>query len=181
VPLLETARLALSRPEDGDAQELFAIGSDPRVWSHFPSGRHTDIAQTRALITRWLRSWDEIGLGPWVVRLRGSARVIGYGGCTLLGGRAWNLGYRLAAEEHGNGYATEVAREAVRQAAVVSPGVPVVAYLLEHNTGSARVASKLGFELVHRGPDAGNPDPGAIRLIYADRALSDEELHVFLR
>ncbi|MFC4243610.1 GNAT family N-acetyltransferase [Gryllotalpicola reticulitermitis] len=179
---VETARLTLSRPEDADAEELFVIGSDPRVWRHFPSGRHADIAQTRAVMSRWLESWIQVGLGAWVVRPLGSSRVIGYGGCTLMaGGTIWNLGYRLAADEHGQGYATEIAQEAVRHAALVLPDLPIVAYLLEHNIASARVAVKLGFDLAYRGRDADNPDPSAIRLVYSNRALTDAELGVVLR
>lgn len=33
-----------------------------------------------------------------------------------------------------------------------------------------------GLELVWRGPDAGNPHPDAVRLVYADRPLDDELL-----
>jgi RimJ/RimL family protein N-acetyltransferase len=177
---VETARLTLTYPQAGDAEDLFVIASDPRVWGHLPSGRHTDIAQTHALISRWQESWEQTGLGGWVVRLRGSSRVIGYGGCTLTSGMVWNLGYRIAADEHGRGYATEVAFEAVQQATLVRPDLPVVAYLLEHNTASARVAVKLGFDLVHRGPDAGNPDQTAVRLVYASRQLTDAELRAIL-
>jgi RimJ/RimL family protein N-acetyltransferase len=49
-----------------------------------------------------------------------------------------------------------------------------VAYLLENNRASAAVAEKLGLTLRHRGPDAGNPDPSAIRVVYADRPLPPE-------
>lgn len=101
--VVETSRLVLSRPTVDDIDALFAIGSDARVWQHFPSGRHTSPVQTRVLVERWLDSWDKAGLGPWVVRRRDSAHVIGYGGCTLLDGGVWNLGYRLAADEHGRG------------------------------------------------------------------------------
>ncbi len=175
-----TDRLDLRRPTADDLDELFAIASDPRVWQHFPSGRHACPAQTRSLLERWTASWDAAGLGAWAVRLRGDERVIGYGGCSLVGDVVWNLGYRIAAEQHGRGYATELAREAVRQAQIVRPQTPVVAYLLEHNTASARVAVKLGFELAWRGPDAGNPDETAIRLVYADRPLSREQLGAVL-
>jgi RimJ/RimL family protein N-acetyltransferase len=61
------------------------------------------------------------------------------------------------------------------------PELPIVAYLLEHNTASARVAEKVGLRLVHRGPDAGNPDADAIRLIYADRALDKAALAATLK
>lgn len=49
--------------------------------------------------------------------------------------------------------------------------LPVTAYLLEHNVGSRRAAERAGLTLVWRGPDAGNPDPAAVRLVYADRDL----------
>lgn len=181
MPTVETTRLALTRPTQDDAEQLYRIASDARVWGHFPSGRHTDILQTRAVIDVWLQSWNRVGLGSWVVHLRETFQVIGYGGCSLLADTVWNLGYRLAADEHGKGYATELAREAVRQAGLVRPELPVIAYLLEHNAASARVAEKLGFELVYRGPDAGNPDPKAVRLVYASRALTAEELAVVVR
>jgi RimJ/RimL family protein N-acetyltransferase len=114
------------------------------------------------MIERWSRSWASDGLGPWVVRRLGGEAVIGYGGCTMLAGTVWNLGYRFAPDAQGQGYATELAHEALRCAARSAPDLPVVAYLVEHNSASARVAEKLGFELVHRGRDAGNPDPSAV-------------------
>ncbi len=61
------------------------------------------------------------------------------------------------------------------------PEIPVVAYLLEHNTASARVAEKIGLTLAHRGIDTGNPDPDAIRLVYADRKLSCDELSLIIQ
>lgn len=86
----------------------------------------------------------------------------------------WNLGYRYAPEAQGRGFATELARER-------RPELPVVAYLLENNPASAAVARKLGLTLRHRGPDAGNPDPSAQRLVFADRALSESELAATMR
>lgn len=110
------------------------------------------------------------------MRLRGSLPVIGYGGCTLLHEKVWNLGYRLAAQEHGHGYATELGREAIRRAGLARPELPVISSLLGHNVASARVATNLGFKLVYRGLDAGNPDPAAVRLVDADRSLADAVL-----
>ena len=58
----------------------------------------------------------------------------------------------------------------------VDPERPVVAYLLEHNVESRGRAERAGLSLVWRGPDAGNPDPDAVRLVYADRPLDDDLL-----
>ncbi|MFJ4998347.1 GNAT family N-acetyltransferase [Microbacterium sp. NPDC088619] len=178
---LLTDRLRLSRAVPSDLDAVFAIQSDPRVWTHYPSLRHTDPETTVRMMERWERSWSTIGLGSWVARLRDTGEVIGNGGCTLLGDEVWNVGYRIAADHHGRGFATELARAGVERAQEIDPDRPVIAYLVEHNTGSARVAEKLGLELVHRAPDLGNPDPSAVRLVYADRALSPAQLQATLQ
>jgi hypothetical protein len=58
----------------------------------------------------------------------------------------------------------------------VHPELPVIAYLLEHNAESRGRAERSGLTLVWRGPDAGNPDAAAVRLVYADRPLGDDVL-----
>ena len=79
-----TPRLRLSRPVAADLDEVFAIQSDPRVWTHYPSLRHTDPETTIRMMERWERSWSDAGLGSWVARLRDTGEVVGNGGCTPL-------------------------------------------------------------------------------------------------
>lgn len=168
-------RSRLTPPTDADVDALHRICSDARVWTHFPSLRHTDRATTAAMVERWQQGWSRDGLGTWVIRDE-SGDVIGYGGCTVLDGAVWNLGYRLAPEAQGRGIATDVACAAVAEARETRPDLPVIAYLLEHNESSRRTAERVGLTLRHRAPDAGNPDPEAIRLVLADRELDDVQL-----
>ena len=65
---------------------------------------------------------------------------------------------------------------AIDAAHAVAPDRPVVAYLLEHNVESRGRAERSGLSLVWRGPDAGNPDPDAVRLVYADRPIERDLL-----
>jgi len=175
-----TERLDLWRPVDGDLPELYALLSDPRVWTHFPSKRHSALEQTAWSLQRWMRGWEDDGLGVWIARERGSAAIAGYGGVAVHGGEVWNLGYRFAVAAQGRGYATELARRARERATAADPALPVTAFLLEHNEASAAVVRKAGLELVHRAPDAGNPDPHAMRLIFADRPLTADQLALVL-
>lgn len=178
MPAEATARLELRRPLEADIPELFAILSDPRVWAHLPSGQHTEPWQTARSVQRWIQDWERDGIGTWAVRERGGERVIGYGGVSDLGGAAWNLGYRFSADSQGRGFATELSRHAIRRGREAAPERPIIAYLLEHNAASAAVARKAGLHLVDRAPDRGNPDPAAVRLVFADRDLAAAELAV---
>lgn len=175
-----TERLTLARPSDGDLPELHELHADPEVWKHLPSARHTALAETRALIDRYQAGWDANGLDVWVARHSETGALIGIGGPSLRGGLAWNLYYRLAPAAWGFGYAQELIAAARAAAADAAPDLPVVAFLLEHNRGSRRAAERAGLEVVWRGRDEGNPDPDAVRLVFADRPLSEEAIRVFL-
>ena len=172
---VDTARLLLRRPVLDDVDDLHRICSDPRVWRHYPSLRHAERARTAASVERWMAGWAAHGLDTWTVRLAASSEIVGYGGCSV-NGPVWNLGYRLAADAHGHGYATELATAAMRHARSLEPARPITAFLVEHNASSRRVVEKMGMELAQRVLDDGNPDPSAIRLIYADRVLTAAQL-----
>jgi RimJ/RimL family protein N-acetyltransferase len=95
---------------------------------------------------------------------------VGRGGCAVPDGSPWwNLYYRFGAAVHRRGYATEMAGAAIEAAHDIGPDRAVLAYLLEHNVASRRTAEGLGLRLVWRGPDVGNPDRDAVRLVYVDR------------
>lgn len=175
---LRTQNMILAPVTEADLEEIHALYSDERVWRHLPSGRFADLARTQAWLEAKLAGWERHGLGSWTARDPVDGALLGSGGCDLRGEQApfWNLGYRFAPEAQGRGLASELSRVALREARRVRPEVAVVAYLLEHNAASAAVARKVGLELRHRGPDAGNPDPDAVRLVYASRELTEPEL-----
>jgi RimJ/RimL family protein N-acetyltransferase len=183
---LRTDRLALDAVVVEDAAEHFAVLSDPGVWRHLPSGRHRDLARTAAGIALQVECWDRTGLGVWTARLRADlparrvpgglvpGAVVGMGGCAVPVDAAWwNLYYRFVPPAWGRGLAAELVAAALAAAHAVDPGLPVVAYLLEHNLESKGRAERSGLTLRWRGPDAGNPDPAAVRLVYTDRRVDD--------
>jgi RimJ/RimL family protein N-acetyltransferase len=182
---LHTARLQLDAVVPEDLDEHFTLMSDPGVWAHLPSGRHTDPARTMEGIRHSVDHWARDGLGYWTARLRDdlpgtplrAGAMVGTGGCAVRVGTSWwNLYYRLTPAAWGHGLAAELVTAALDAARTVDPDRPVVAYLLEHNVESRVRAERAGLSLVWRGPDAGNPDPAAVRLVYADRPLAPELL-----
>lgn len=187
-PVLDA--LVLDRPEMTDVDAIFEIYSDPRVWTHFPQARFTEREQAEEVVRRAISDWESEGLGPWIVREVDGGPVVGSCGCSLRSAipavsadddcAYWNLGYRFRPEVQGRGYATEVSRTAIAAAQDHRPHAPILASLLEHNLASSAVAKKTGLSLQHRGPDAGNPDPEAIRLIFADRELTSAQMQIVL-
>ncbi len=179
---LTTERLQLDAVVPTDLDEHHALMSDPGVWAHLPSGRHTDPDQTTDGIRHSVGHWERDGLGYWTARLRTDlpspvpgldpGAMVGTGGCAVRVGTAWwNLYYRLTPAAWGLGLAAELVAAGIEAAHTVDPDRPVVAYLLEHNAESRGRAERAGLTLVWRGPDAGNPDQTAVRLVYADRLL----------
>ena len=177
---VRTARLDLDAVVPDDLDEHFALLSDPGTWTHLPSGRHTAPERTAEGIAHSQRHWARDGLGYWTARLGADAdvpglrpgQVVGTGGCAVREGTDWwNLYYRFTPPAWGRGLAAELVTSALDAAHAVAPDRPVVAYLLEHNAESRGRAERAGLSLQWRGPDAGNPDPDAVRLVYADRPL----------
>jgi RimJ/RimL family protein N-acetyltransferase len=182
---VKTARLDLDAVLASDLDDHFALMSDPGVWGHLPSGRHTSPERTMEGIEHSLGHWARDGLGYWTARPRAdlpgtplrAGDVVGTGGCALRVGTSWwNLYYRLTPSAWGRGLAAELVTAAIDAAHAVGPDRPVIAYLLEHNVESRGRAEKAGLSLVWRGPDAGNPDPAAVRLVFADRPIDPELL-----
>jgi RimJ/RimL family protein N-acetyltransferase len=176
---IRTERLELNAVTEDDIDVLYRLNSDRRVWAHFPSGVHTSRERTAAQVAAQAAAWERDGLGYWTARLL-DGTFAGVGGCFVREQAAWNVYYRFKPETQGRGLASELVREACAAAATVRPDLPITAFLLEHNLASKAVAEKAGLQMVWRGPDTGNPDPAAIRLVYADRDLTPDVLSKLL-
>ncbi|HYZ80801.1 MAG TPA: GNAT family N-acetyltransferase, partial [Solirubrobacteraceae bacterium] len=148
---------------------LFEVFSDPAGWWYDPEGRHLEPEQTRRWLDRAAERFDSDGLSYWTVRRRDDGAIIGVGGAQRQRTRAWNLNYRLATSQQGQGFATEVGRAAQRAASEVDDTVPFIAWVAPHNLPSRRVAERLG--LIDRGLRV-DPSDGQQRLAYSDRTLS---------
>lgn len=179
-----------------DLEEVYAIYSDPGTWAHLPQGRHTSLAQTRAMIETTERKWQDHQAGYWAVRLAEplpalpAGTLIGTGGVTPLEDGAvagsWNLGYRLDPTSWGHGLATEISVAAVRFATRLQPDHPVLGRVMENNPASYTVLEKVGLDLQWRGDfDAKTvrQSPwlkGLGHRVYADRQLDPELLQAVI-
>jgi RimJ/RimL family protein N-acetyltransferase len=174
-----TERLLLRVPAAEDLESIFGMYSDPQVWAADPLSRQEDRAQTGQMIANWLSAWERDGLGLWTAWA--GEDFAGIGGCFARYEVAWNLGFRLRPSFWGRGFAREIGGAGIRAARNRRPDLPVTAYLLEGNDRSRRTVEGLGLHRVWRGPDAGNPDPTAVRLLHSDRPLSPSVVSTLTR
>ena len=151
---LEGEPLALAAHED----ELAALHADMRVMATM-GGQTADAAGSRAWIERNLRHGEKDGLGIFVFRERATGRFVGRGAIRRIeigGATEVEVGYALAFEAWGQGYATEMA-EALAGHAESHGHCPLIAYTEPTNAASRQVLEKVGFhyerDAVHHGRD----------------------------
>jgi len=154
IPELTTQRLLLRGWRDGDRGPFAAINADPTVMHYFVST--LDRTESDALVDRILASWAEHGYGLWAIERLADERFLGFTGLTWQDFPARHtpaveVGWRLATEAWGQGYATEAARAALRFGFETVGLEEILSWTTVTNTASRRVMERIGL---HRDPGA---------------------------
>ena len=116
IPVLTTAGLCLREWRDDDLAAFAALNADPRVMEHFPKLLSRD--ESDATAARIREHFARHGFGLWAVEVVGVADFIGFVGLSVPAFEApftpcVEIGWRLACEHWGRGYATEAVRAAL--------------------------------------------------------------------
>src|SRR5262249_25959374 len=131
-----------------DAEAAFAIYGDAEVWRYMGGGEgDADVERSRARIGRFIeRCGDRPGFGMWAVAEKTTGEVVGAVELVALdGGPEIELGYHLSRRHWGRGFATEVARGAVRYGFEVLGLRRIVGVVYPENLASRRVLEKCGM------------------------------------
>ena len=150
IPEIETDRLLLRGWREADVDALADIRRDAEVARWLG---HPDPDRAAESIAWWVEHWRIHGFGLWALEDKASGRFIGRLG--LMHHGDWTasehdaeVGWTLARDAWGRGYATEGARAALEFARAV--GIRrVISITLPTNIRSQRVMQKLG--LTYRG------------------------------
>lgn len=145
-PTLETPRLLLRGLEDGDLDSYAAMTGDPEVMRHIGDGHVLDRAQAWREIATHLGHWQLRGYGQWALERRGDGRLIGRAG--LWNPAGWpglEVGWMLARDSWGSGYATEAGEAAAAWAWREVPARHLISLIHPDNVRSMRVAERLGM------------------------------------
>ncbi len=152
--IVETERLLLRKPRAEDAPGLLEAFADPEAMRCIGDGSTTDLAGAERAVERWLERWRDWGVGMFVAVRKEDERVLGRVGFLRWDPETWEvdgseteIGWGLAREHWGNGYAPEAAL-ALRDWAFEERGLTRLISLIQHgNAASVRVAEKLGETL----------------------------------
>lgn len=114
--LYETVRLRLRPWRDEDRLPYAALNADPEVREYFPGV--LDFAGSEAERERIQARIEQQGWGFWAVELKETGAFIGFTGLNAPKGLPCSpcveIGWRLVRAYWGKGYASEVARKALR-------------------------------------------------------------------
>jgi RimJ/RimL family protein N-acetyltransferase len=160
-PRLETARLILRPPVEGDLDDWAALDADERVttWIGGPQDR---AASWRGLATV-AGMWALRGCGLFSVIEKESGAWVGRAGpWTPEGALGTEIGWAFAGAAQGRGYATEAARAAMDWAFGTLGWTEVIHGIDAGNTASIAVAQRLGSSWLRA---AAEPD-GRVTQIY---------------
>jgi RimJ/RimL family protein N-acetyltransferase len=147
-----TDRLALRRWRVEDREPFAAINADPEVMRFIGTGAVLDRGLSDELLTRFERDWEERGFGLWALSARDDPdeRLLGYCGLTVpmflpAVLPAVEVGWRLARDAWGRGYATEAARAALAFGFEEHAIEEILSIVDPDNERSLRVCARLGM------------------------------------
>jgi ribosomal-protein-alanine N-acetyltransferase len=148
IPRLETERLILREWRADDREPFAAMNADPRVVEHL--SRALDRAESDAFVERIEAHWAADGHGLWAVERRTDGRFIGFIGLTPPDFEAAftpcvEIGWRLAPEAWGAGYATEGARAALAFGFERLGLDEIVSFTVPDNVKSRAVMERIGL------------------------------------
>ena len=148
--MLTTDRLLLRRWRDSDREPFAALNADPVVMRYFPSTRTR--AESDAMVDRLDAAIESDGFGLWAVERRDTGAFVGFVGLSRPSfdpvlDQQVEIGWRLARDAWGRGFATEAAREVVRFAFdPAGADLPaLISFTAAINEPSRRVMRRLGM------------------------------------
>jgi RimJ/RimL family protein N-acetyltransferase len=145
---LSSGRVCLRQWRDEDREAFAAMNSDARVMEFFR--RRLSRVESDAMVDGIQKHFSKHNFGLWAIEVPGVAPFIGFAGLAVPGFSAHftpcvEVGWRLAFEHWGRGYATEAARLALGYGFGTLALSEVVSFTSATNQRSRAVMERLGM------------------------------------
>jgi RimJ/RimL family protein N-acetyltransferase len=144
---LSTERLKLRPMSEHDTAAHYAVFADPEVARYWSREPWTELAQAEESIKAIMTAREDGSEARFGIELLATGELIGNVGLHHFfeQNRRCEIGYALASQHWGEGYATEALRAAIRHGFDALDLNRIEADIDPRNIGSARVLEKLGF------------------------------------
>jgi RimJ/RimL family protein N-acetyltransferase len=168
--VIETQRLLLRAWQPSDEAPFAALNADPEVTRYLRGPMRRD--ESEELLARIRGHWQEHGFGLYAVEVKESGAFAGFVGLAIPSFLpevlpAVEVGWRLAREHWGNGYATEGARASLVHGFGELGLAQIISIIDPGNAASIRVAERLGMA---RGRDRIHPISRVRLAVYANNS-----------
>lgn len=145
---LETERLWLRQWRSADREPFAALNADPRVMKYFPSLLAS--AESNAMADRCQLLIEERGWGFWAAECKSTREFVGYVGLHIPSpdlpiSPCVEIGWRLAFQHWGKGFASEAGKEALRVGFHLLSLREIVSFAAVENRRSLAVMERLGM------------------------------------
>ena len=143
--VLETERLRLRWFRESDFEQFCKITGDAEVMRFLGDGKPVDKLMSWRQMAAIMGHWYFRGYGVWAVEEKSTGNLVGrIGFMNPAGWPGFELGWTLARDSWGKGYATEGARRALRHAFTKMDRDHVISLIAPENVASVKVAERLG-------------------------------------
>jgi RimJ/RimL family protein N-acetyltransferase len=176
---LETERLLIRPWESADRDAFAALARDPEVTRYVHGGTPYSEEEIDDFLARQARQLAEHKVCMGAMAEKESGRVIGVAGIQPLGTTLdLEIGWWLARDDWGRGFATEAGDAAVRHVLHTMKRPRVVAIIDPPNEPSKRVAARLGMVYNRRatGAELGHRKPEIVVDVYVRERVSSDRV-----
>lgn len=150
---IKTPRLTITTFSLDMAQSVYENSRDDDTRRFVPDEVYDSVEEAREAIDFLMSRYDSTD-GPFVYPIitNDGAQNIGYVQLCKLDDGTWEIGYHIAKDFTGKGYATEAVKAFLPAMAQKLNLKEVYGICLAENTASVRVLKKCGFTKIYQGP-----------------------------
>ena len=150
---IKTPRLTITSFSPDMAQTVYENSQDDDIRRFVPDEVYNSVEEAREAI-EFLMSRYESADGPFVYPIitNDDEKNIGYVQLCQIDDGSWEIGYHIAKNFTGKGYATEAVKAFLPAMAQKLNLKEVYGICLVENTASVRVLEKCGFTQIYQGP-----------------------------
>jgi [ribosomal protein S5]-alanine N-acetyltransferase len=153
---------------EADAEPMLRVYGDSEVMRFIPGGALSDEVAVRSLLERYTEAHQRQGFSSWAVVDQETGEPIGDAGFGIFEPTGEvELGYTLARDRWGQGYATEAARACLAAGLEELEAPRIIAVVDAENEASLRLPERIGMKKIETIHARGRP-----HVLFAAAAMS---------